>query len=76
METYPELDGRVRVVLVKTAKSLLRCPICKLVLLLKESDKDEQSPPLGPRDVEASTMKIQILSKGQLKVSKLITLHE
>ena len=70
METYPEPDGRVRVVLVKTAKSLLRCSICKLVLLLKESDKDEQSPPLGPRDVGASTMKIQILSKGPLTVSK------
>ena len=70
METCPGPDGRVRVVLVKTAKSLLRRPIGKLVLLLKESDKDEQSPPLGPRDVGASTKKIQILSKSQLTVSK------
>ena len=70
METYPGPDGRVRVVLVKTAKSLLHHPTCKLVLLLKESDKDKQSPPLGPRDVGASTKKIQVLSKSQLTVRK------
>ncbi len=45
VKTYPGQDGLVRVVLVKTAKSLLRRPICKLVLLLKESDKAKQSPP-------------------------------
>ncbi len=52
VKTYPGQDGLVRVVLVKTAKSLLRRPICKLVLLLKESDKAKQSPPLGPGMLE------------------------
>ncbi len=63
MKTYPGQDGLVRVVLVKTAKSLLRRPICKLVLLLKESDKAKQSPPLGPRDVGASK---QVTNIGQM----------
>ena len=65
METYPGPDGRVRVVLVKRAKSLLRRSICKLVLLLKESDKDKKRPPLGPRDVGARSKKGQTRSKSQ-----------
>ena len=55
VQTYPGVDGRVRVMTVKTLKGEFKRPVSKLVLLLSEETEDDHSHSSGAGMLEPAS---------------------